>query len=343
MAIPRPRSVTLGCVYGGFGAAIVAIMLIETLSNWGSIELQDALRSGLSRYGESSDLDALLPVLRWVCLLLLVGAIAAAVFAVYAAKGHQASRIGLSVLAGGAGMTFLAAGLAGFLPALVAALIVYLLWNAPARYWYAVMNGREPVAFGVDPAAGTHSSLRDLTDPARLAAPPAADPITPRPSDATGPHIVPPPPYVPTELGDRPRSVRIALTVAGIGSTVGAVASGFLALMLVLLHDRIVQQYSEVEFFRTQLEAAGTSPDQMVTLGTWIFAGWLLISLLGVAATLWASTGRRSGWWSLVVISIVTAGCAALGLPLGAIWILGAIVVLVQLGRPESRAWFTRG
>ncbi|MFS0883781.1 hypothetical protein [Aeromicrobium sp. 179-A 4D2 NHS] len=340
MSTPRPRSVTLGCVYGGLGGALTAVMLFETLQGWGSIEMQEALRSSLDQVGADIDLDGVLPALRWVVMGLLVAAIAAAVFAVYAAKGHQASRIGLSVLAGLAGVTFLLTGIVGILPALLAALIVYLLWSAPAREWFAVMNGRTPVALGAEPSFGAGPPP---------AAPAAGAPVAPHRQDAQEASIPLPPPYDPAQhpqhataapAAGRPRSVTLALVLSGVAHAIGAVLCGLVSLVLIGARDEVVDQYERSELLRNQLDQAGLTAEQMVTAGAWLFGAWTVVSLLGLAATGWAATRRPAGWWALLVVTVVTAGLAAFGMPVGLVWMVGAIAVIVQLSRPEAKAWF---
>lgn len=336
MSTPRPRSVTLACVYGGLGGVLASIGLFETLQNWGSMEVQDALRSSLEPVG--ADADEVLPALRWIVMVLLVGAIAATVFSFFTAKGHQSSRIGLSVLAGLAAVAFIVTGVAGILPAILGMLVVYLLWGAPAREWFAVVNGRTPLSLGTTPSASHDGGV------------PAAQPPTSAPVHSPAPGSQPPPydpnqythHVAPVRATGRPRPVGIALVVAGAGSLFGALGSGVVLLALVALRDEVTQQYADNDLLKSQLESAGLTADQMVDIGTWLFAGWLVVSLLGLAATAWAATGRASGWWALVVVSVVTAGFAALGLPVGLLWILGSIVVIVQMSRPEAKAWFRK-
>ncbi|MTB88567.1 hypothetical protein H9L21_13685 [Aeromicrobium senzhongii] len=335
MSTPRPRSVTLACVYGGLGGILAAFSLYGTLQNWGSIEIQESLRSSLEPIG--ADADEILPILRWICMGLLVAAIAATVFSFYASRGHQASRIGLTVLAGFAAVGFLLTGVGGVLPAILGILVVYLLWTAQAREWFAVVNGRTPLSLGTTPSVPTAG---------------AAQGSAPAPTSAPGGPQ--PPPYDPTQhpqhiqqitvpvAGARPRSVTVALLVSGIGSLIGAAASGLVLLALVAMRDEVVKQYEQNDLLRDQLKSAGVTATEMVTLGSWLFGGWLVVSLLGLVATAWAASGHRLGWWALVVASVVTAGSAALGLPVGIVWMLGAIVVIFQLSKPEAKAWFHR-
>lgn len=328
---PRPRSVTLGCIYGGLGGVLATVTLFQTLQTWGSLEMQEAVESGLQQLGASADVETLLPTLRWIAMGLLVAAIAATVFSFHAARGHQASRIGLTVLAAMAGLTFAMSGVAGLLPAIMAGLIIYLLWSASARQWYAVVNGKTPLSLGTSPSvtAGGPAN-RDL--PAPPPYDPAMHPDHP-PSQLTQ--------STPQRAG-RPRPVWLALLIAGLGSAVGFLGSGLTLLVLVVLRDEMIDQYSSNELLKNQLESAGLTADQMVTVGTWLFSGWVVVSLLGLVATAWAATGRMAGWWALLAVSVLTAGLAAPALPIGLVWILGAIIVIVQLSRPETKAWFRR-
>ncbi|SKB07847.1 hypothetical protein [Aeromicrobium choanae] len=340
MSTPRPRSVTLACVYGGLGGVLATVALYEALAGWGSIEVQEALRQGLEPLG--ADPDAVLPTLRWVVMALLVGSIAATVFSFFTARGHQSSRIGLSVLAGLGAAGFLATGVAGLLPAILGLLIVYLLWTAPAREWFAVMNGRTPLSLGTAPSVP--SAPTPFTPAGQPGAPgqPAqpGQPVQPPPYDPAQHATVPQPGALPP--GGRPRPVGLALLISGIAYLVGALGSGVVLLALVALRDEVTKQYEQNDLLQRQLDSAGITAGEMVTLGTWLFGGWLVISLLGLGATAWAASGAPTGWWALVVVSVVTAGFAALGLPVGLVWILGAIVVIVQLSRPEAKAWFRR-
>lgn len=337
MSTPRPRSVTLGCVYGGLGGALTSVVLFETLQGWGSIEMQEALRRSLDQVGADVDLDALLPTLRWAVMGLLVAAIAATVFAFYAARGHQASRIGLTVLAALAAVTFVFSGVAGLLPAVLSALVVYLLWSAPAREWFAVVNGRTPLSLGAEPSV-----------PAG-AAPTSFAPVAPhRQYEQSA--VPPPPAYDPAQypehavapVAGRPRPVTLALVLSAAGHAVGAALSGLVVLILLALRDDVVAQYESNEFLRRQLDSAGLTAEQMVTFGAWLFGAWAVVSLLGLAATAWAAMRRPAGWWALLVMSVLAAGVAAFGLPVGLVWIVGAIVVIVQLSRPEAKEWFRR-
>lgn len=341
MSSPRPRSVTLGCVYGGLGGFLTAISLIEVLRGWGSLEMQEALRSTLDQVGSGVEVDAVLGPLRWVVMVLLVGAIAATVFSFYAARGHQASRIGLTVLAGVAAVTFVFSGVAGVLPAVLGGLIVYLLWSAPSREWFAVVNGHTPLSLGAAPTVSSTPppAVAPHRQDALPAQDPAAAPVPPVYDPAQYPQHAPAPTTAPA---GRPRAVTTALLIAGIGSALGAAFSGLILVVLLALRDQVVEQYSTNDTLQRQLDQTGVTADQMVSLGAWLFGVWVVVSVAGLVATGWAATGRRSGWWALLVATAVMAATAALGLPVGLLWLVGAIIVIVQLCKPESKAWFRR-
>ena len=79
-ATPRPRVVTLACVFVGFSAFLLLLDLIQALSSWGTIEMQDALQPALTALNDRGldvTMGELLGTLRWiglVCVLLLVAA-----------------------------------------------------------------------------------------------------------------------------------------------------------------------------------------------------------------------------------------------------------------------------
>lgn len=333
MSTPRPRSVTLGCVYAGLGGLLASISLFQLLHGWGSIQTQEALRDALSQLGADADADRVVPALRWAVTVMLVAAIAGTVFAVFAARGHQASRIGLTILAATAIAVLALTGLAGLLPAVLAALVIYLLWSAPARAWFAVVNGRTPLSLGAAPTAARHESPAPDA-PGAGASSPVPPPRPPVYDPSLYPHHV--------RRSARPRPVTVALLVAGIGSIVGALVSTVGLATLVLRREEVVRQYAQSDLLSRQLDSAGVTADQLVSVATALFAIWLVISVLMLAAAAWATSGRRSGRTALLVASVLTAIAAVGGLPLGAVWVIGSIVVIVQLSKAESRSWFSQ-
>ncbi len=303
--------------------------MFETLASWGSIEMQEALESTLESAGVKANIDQLLPTLRLFAFAMLVAAIAATVFAVFTAKGHQPSRVGLSALAVLAAMVSLFAGVAGLFMVAICGLILFLLWNEPARIWFAVVNGKVPLELKAQPSLGAMPPAGQSPDQAAPGvvhvAPPAFDPVA---------HVA--------ASGAMPSPVRLALLIAGIGSLFGAALSGLVLAVLVGLRDEVVKQYENSPMLSEQLGAAGLNASQLVSLATGIFAMWLIVSVLSLGAVAWAATSKRSGWWALIVMMVITCGVAAVGLPLGLIWLIAAIAVIVQLTRPEAKAWFNR-
>ena len=119
-ATPRPPAVTLACVFVGFSAFVLLLSLVQTLSEWGTIEMQNGLEPTLTTLRERGfdlSMGELLGTLRWVGLVCVLVLVAAVVFAVYAARGDQVSRIGSTALAVLTGLLLVPFGWLGLLQA----------------------------------------------------------------------------------------------------------------------------------------------------------------------------------------------------------------------------------
>ncbi len=85
----------MACVFVGLTSLIVFGSVTSALSDWGSIELQDAVRDALDDPAlEGIDLTVAEVVewLRRAAYVVVVLSIAGVVFAVFTARGHRASR-----------------------------------------------------------------------------------------------------------------------------------------------------------------------------------------------------------------------------------------------------------
>ena len=142
-ATPRPTAVTLACVFVGFSAFVLLLELVQALSEWGTIEMQDGLEPTLTTLRERGfdlSMGELLGTLRWVglvCVLLLVAAI---VFAFYAARGDQVSRVGITVMAVITGLLIVPFGWIGLLQAMFMFTAAFMLWSSAARRWYTALH-----------------------------------------------------------------------------------------------------------------------------------------------------------------------------------------------------------
>lgn len=326
----RPTPVTLACLFVGFSSLLVIVNLMAALSDWGSISMQEGLEDVLTTEPVASlnlTMDQLLGYLRIAAQVVIVLAVAAGVLAIYAARGHEPSRWVLSGLLVLTAITFAASGVAGLLPGLLAAVCVSALWGRDARRWFAEKNGR-PVPERAD------------TRTAGAATPPATDPFaqgpaTQVPAPATTAHADVPPPGP----NRRPRSLELAVWLT-VGFSTMTVLAGLLGVLAITLGaDAYRQALEEPGFAQDLMRGSGWTTDAMITFLRIAMISWVVLGLLGLAAALWARTGRRAGVVTLFAMCIVTLVAALLFLPLSLFSGIAAVVVMVQLNKQETRAW----
>lgn len=318
----RPTPVTLACLFVGFSSLLVIVNLMAALSDWGSLAMQDGLEEVLTTEPVASldlTMDQLLGYLRIAAQVVIVLAVATGVLAIYAARGHEPSRWVLSGLLVLTSLTFVATGVAGLLPALLAAVCVSALWSRDARRWFAEKNGR-PVP---------------ERTPTRAASPPATDPFAeaPVPTPAAPADVPPPGPH------QRPRSLELAvwLTVAFSAMTLVAGVLGGIGVFLGA--DAYRQALEQPGLAQDLVRGSGWTTDAIITTMRVATLSWIGLSLLGLLAALWARTGRRAGVLSLFAMCIVTLVATVVFLPLSLFSAIAAVVAMVQLNKPETRAW----
>ena len=88
------------------------------------------------------------------------------------------------------------------------------------------------------------------------------------------------------------------------------------------------------------LRSSGIDADELIDLLRISSTVWLALSAAGLAAALAAARRVAAGAVALQVVCAVTIAVSAFFLPLGVVTAGAAIVVLVQLRRPEARAWY---
>ena len=318
-AAPRPRVVTLACVFVGFSAFLLLLDLIQALSNWGTIEMQDALKPSLGVLRDNGldvTMGELLGMLRWfglACVLLLVATL---VFAVYAARGDQVSRVGTSVLAIVTGLLIVPFGWLGLLQALFLLFAAVSLWSPDARQWYA---GRQ--------APGTEA------EPDRADAPePSTSPWT-APAQSV-PTLEVPAPAVPAT--HRPRSVLVAGLVTVVGSSL---VGGIAALYLVIYgfaRDEYLQVVKDGPFSDMY---SPSELDTALRAAFWACLVLLPLAAAGLAAGLSLLARLRVGRAATLALSWVTAAVGVVLVPFGLLGTGAAVAVIILLNRDESRAW----
>ncbi|GAA2085604.1 hypothetical protein GCM10009821_29070 [Aeromicrobium halocynthiae] len=321
----RPTPVTLACLFVGFSSLLVIVNLMAALSDWGSLAMQDGLEEVLTTEPVASldlTMDQLLGYLRIAAQVVIVLAVATGVLALYAARGHEPSRWVLSGLLVLTSLTFVATGVAGLLPALLAAVCVSALWSRDARRWFAEKNGRAVPERAGGRATGTVT-------------PPSTDPFAEAPAAAPVAQVDVPPPGP----NQRPRSLELAvwLTVAFSAMTLVAGVLGGIGVFLGA--DAYRQALEQPGMAQDLVRGSGWTTDAIITTMRVATLSWIGLSLLGLLAALWARTGRRGGVAALFAMCVVTLVAAVVFLPLSLFSAIAAVVAMVQLNKPETRAW----
>lgn len=339
----RPPTLTATCVYLGVFALIQTISAIDLISTWNGengadrvkVALEALRDSGMSQGEAESFYKGFLTVLAAM-------AASGIVFAIFTARGDRASRWGLTIVMAVVGLFFFA-GVSGggFLDVLLGAFSVAFttrLWRGDAKAWFRALAGHEPaprpdvpdaprplVGASSPAAASTHPSAADT--PAQPASPP---PVT---------YQLPPAPQPRRE--PLPRSVGIATWTTLVASIVVA---GFSALAVIVLG--VAGDDFERYMRDSPLSDSFIDPDmdfdafRRRTL--MIYGLALVLALGGIAAASWVLVKRRSGDVLLFVMAVVTIVMSLLAFPIGLPFGAAAIVVIVQLRKPESRRWFAR-
>lgn len=330
----RPSAVTMACLFVGLSCLLLLVNVVTWLNNWGSLELQEQLHGVLSSASlrdTGLTIDELAVWVRRVLLVLVVVLIAGIVFAVYASRGHRPSRIYLTVMCGIAGMMFVGiGGLIGLLPAALAIACAIQLWSPDARAWFDVKSGRTPAA----------ASRTERPDPFAPSAQPTGTGQAQAGSTLIAASGAQPTPYAPP-LGQvkRPASMTSAAVITLVGS---AVVAGFCALALLafaIVGDDYENTLNEQKFTRDLIRDSGVDVSTLMTMSIIMSAICLVLAVVGLGAALAVLGGRPIGRVALFVMAIVTLVVSLIGFPVGIPWTVASIIVLVQLNKPESRAW----
>lgn len=340
---PRPQALTLTCIFVGVGSALLLVNLVSTLSSWGSIELQDAVREALATEPLKEagiGLDQALDALRYAAYVGVVLTASGAVFALYAARGHRTSRIMLTILCGLAFLVFAAIGLPGLLPAAFAGVCGWSLWTAESRRWFDQVNGRAVPALATATRTGAADPFAAVPPSSTpQAGAPAAFPSVGEQSATPAPtHPVPSRPA----SAARPRSV----TVAVVTTVVSCAVVGFFGLIALLVStigaDAYRSALSEPGMAQDWLRSAGVDADQVIGLLRLSSTVWLVLSAVGLAAAIATAKRMSAGVVALRIVAALTVGVSVFFLPLGIVTAAAAVVVVVQLRRPDARAWLAR-
>lgn len=330
-SLPRPPKVTLACLFVGLTCGFLVLSIMSTLSDWGSVELQEALADALDGPVELElSVGTLMTWLRWLLTAVAAAAAGGIVLAVYTARGHQGARIALTVLAGLLALFFASSGLLGLLPAAFAFGCAFYLWSPESRAWFDAKNGRVPAATEparpdpfAAPAAGA-APVDAAHGPASPATYPGPGPTTARPVVAAR----------------RPAPVLVAGVVTLVASGLVAAVAGLNALLYLSSPGEYERLLADQPVADQAVEQLGVSVE---TLARGMFVGCTLLALLalvGVLAGALVLAGLRAGRVLALVASGLTVPLALVLFPVGLPWAVSAALVLWWLTRPEARAWF---
>lgn len=351
-AVKRPPLLAGACFYLGMLAAIMAVRAVTVVTSWnGDNRATDfagtltALRdAGLSADGAETAYKTFLTV---IAVLAATGV----VFAVYTARGDRASRVGMTVVIGLSGFMSFAGLLGGtFFFAMVGALaVVFLarLWTGEIRTYFRTLAGHAPPA-----ATPTSAPADPFADPFRHPAASGSGPQTAVQEPVTqAPVQAPPAPpgyqqpwpqQFPPGREPLPKAVSIAVWTTFVGSITAVGISAMMLLAIVGLgvdYDTVVAQGGPgVDMIRNSESDFDDALRYLVVISSIS----VVLGLGGLLAAIRVLVTRRSGDVLLFVMTVVTIVVSVIAFPLGIPWMAAAIVVLVQLRRPESRRWFVK-
>ncbi len=290
----------MACVFVGLTSLIVFGSVTSALSNWGSIELQEAVRDALddpALDGVDLTVPQVVEWLRRAAYAVVALAIAGVVFAVFTARGHRSSRVSLTVMCGLAFVGFIGiGGLAGMLPAVLAVVCAMQLWSPESRAWFDAKNG----------------IARPVVPPAPVAGP------------GPGPDAAPP----------LPKPVRIAGLVALIASWLVLMFSAYYALIYVTARSSYVDSLSKGST-KKMLDEYGIAPADFVT---WMFIFFVVCGVLALLACTAAALmlrGVAHARTATMVLAAVSVPLSFFFVGVGWPWTAAAVFVLVQLRRKQ--------
>lgn len=301
----------------------------SALSNWGSIEVQDQVRKVLAddRFNSAElEVSDVMGWLRWVLMGAAAMSAAGIVFAIYTALGHQASRVILTVMCALGSLVFLAGGVFGILPAAFAIFCGIYLWTPDSRQWFAVKNGK---------ALPPETAEKARLDPfASTATPAVLDTTAPATADTASADTAS------TVRTPRPKAVLGAGLIALVMSSMVGFVTGIYVLGYLLSKGEYARLFAENPLLQDTMREVGMSSAELARA---MFIGCAIAVVLALAAVAAAGAtlaGMRSGRAVLVILTILTVPISIAAFPVGLMWTAAAVVTLVLLRRPESRAWF---
>lgn len=328
--VKRPPTLAGACVYLGALAAIIAIRAITLVSTWNADRRADEFDRvldvvvrdlGATRAGAEDGYKVFLTVVA-------VLAACAVVFAIFTARGDRGSRLGLAITIGVVGLvSFLGLLGGGIFFAMVGALAVVFssrLWTGEIRTYFRTLAGHAPPPPKVEEAAV-----------------PAPQPVFEEQSAPVQPAAPHQHPGFPPHARERmPKPVSIAAWTAFISSVVVASVSALGLLSLGIVGNDYEQMMRESPLSDDFITSSGMTYDELYRSSITILGICLALSVGGLLASTLVLVKKHSGDVFLFVMAVVTIIASIPFTIFGVPWAAAAIVCLVQLRKPEARAWF---
>jgi hypothetical protein len=375
---PRPRQVTLAGLIAGFGALLVLVNIFVAMADWGSASIREDVEDALDSapFGSSRiSVDTALEMLRIMLMVLAAGCVAAVVLAIYTVRRHRSARVGLTVLASAWALLSLAFGLVGVLLAVIAVGCVVLLWSAEARTWFASetpprvgATAMPPIppppnatfSKGMPAVMSTPTSPDDRDQPtsqgnsgAQEQSQPTADeppapsggytgygPPPPPPPPGYQPYSVyapagpPPPPPNPVVPSKRPGTLTAAGIITIVMSSLALLGTGSVATWFIV--DRESMETNK-DFIDMADDSGASVGDLVTTIGVASIIGAALsIAAIVLGALLLKNKRVRI---ALVVLTSIAILASLLAFPLGLLWVIAEILVIVFCFVGGASAW----
>ena len=148
-----------------------------------------------------------------------------------------------------------------------------------------------------------------------------------------------------TSAPTRPPLPQPISVAAWTGFIASLLVTAFSALMLSAFaiiggdYDRVLRESKRTA---SMVRDSGMDVDTLFLVSTIVAAVLFVLGVIGLLCSIALLTGRRQGGIALLVMAAVSVVVSIVGFPFGIPWTVAAIVVIVQLRKPESRAWLTK-
>ncbi|VXC30116.1 hypothetical protein [Nocardioides sp. AX2bis] len=355
----RPRQVTWSAAIIMIGSAFILLSAYQVVAGIGTLETRESVEEFLADAPDGLGLgvgDAL-DVLRVTAMAAAALAVTTAILGWQVLLKSRSARVVLSVLALPVFVTGTVTG--GLISAVVVASVI-TLWLSPAREWYAGLPipdppARRPREKATTPTPQQQAFLPPATPPTQEPTQPptqeGAPPVGPTgPASGPAPYAQPfgqpahpgtgqPVAHQPGRRGPRPAALMVACLVSWslcaltMMLVLGSIAYVWASPDAVL--DAVREQDPSV------LEQGVTVRGLQVTM-TVIFG---LLALWCVGASVAAAVALRGSAPARVTLLVCAALAGAVALlatlasPVLAVPLLGCVLVVALLMRPEVRAW----